>query len=348
MYDIIVRIDGDIIESNFDEVADQLIANVKGLNMTPRTDEEFAEAETMVKNLRAGEKAIDAAKKKAMENTADIRKLFEAMDRVKNEVRSTRLALAKAIKEEKASRLERVIAEQVVAVQSFINETREKFKPHLQSAFTVDEDAIRAATKNKKKLTTAKAAAEKAAIEQMNRVKKLAQVYGANLDYIKSIDNEFKQLFVLDLNKILQTENHNLFRDLVANRIAAYQAEQARIRAQIEEKEKHKMEEEQRRREEDAHKQKTEEDLGANTAQGAPQEAPESEPEPEPEPDPAPRRHESQEPQQEAGNESEDVIKVVIKINVTGRRNEVTEIAKVAYESIKNYIGVEGVKVEKR
>ena len=101
--DLIIRLTGEISESNFDAFKEEALAVIKAADKPLITDVDFFDAEQTVKSCKAAESAIKEAKEEALNQTVDIRILFSAMDEISSALRDTRLSLNKKVKKEKAS-----------------------------------------------------------------------------------------------------------------------------------------------------------------------------------------------------------------------------------------------------
>ena len=99
--DLVVRVQGAILESNLDQYKQQIIAQIQAANKELKTDGDFTDAESAVKYLSKTEKAIIQSKSDALKQAADVQKLFEAMDEINEEVRQARLGLQRQIKARK-------------------------------------------------------------------------------------------------------------------------------------------------------------------------------------------------------------------------------------------------------
>lgn len=96
-----ISLKGEILSSNFSEFCDNLKADINAINQSLSTDEDFSEAADNVKGLKIYEKALIDAKKNALEQAADVQKLFEAIDDISETARQARLKLDRQIKAKK-------------------------------------------------------------------------------------------------------------------------------------------------------------------------------------------------------------------------------------------------------
>jgi len=100
---LMVEITGSVTASNLEQWRDVVTARIAGINTNLQTDNDFADADAMVKFLDDGEKRIDLVKAQAQANAADIDRVFRALDEIKASMRAKRLELDKLITKRKES-----------------------------------------------------------------------------------------------------------------------------------------------------------------------------------------------------------------------------------------------------
>ena len=100
---LMVEISGSVTASNLAEWKDIVTARIAGINTDLQTDQDFADADQMVKFLDDGEKRIDLVKSQAQANAADIDRVFRALDEIKASMRAKRLELDKLVAKRKES-----------------------------------------------------------------------------------------------------------------------------------------------------------------------------------------------------------------------------------------------------
>ena len=99
-----VQLVGQVTSSNLATFQGAVMARIQSINTTLVTDQDFANADKMVKFLDDGEKRLDLVKSQALAQTESIDQLFRTIDSLKAEMRSKRLTLDKLVKAEKESR----------------------------------------------------------------------------------------------------------------------------------------------------------------------------------------------------------------------------------------------------
>lgn len=100
---LMVEITGSVTASNLAQWKEIVTERIAGINTDLQTDQDFADADSMVKFLDDGEKRIDLVKSQAQANAADIDRVFRALDEIKASMRAKRLELDKLVTKRKES-----------------------------------------------------------------------------------------------------------------------------------------------------------------------------------------------------------------------------------------------------
>lgn len=100
---LMVEITGSVTASNLVQWKEIVTERIAGINTNLQTDQDFADADSMVKFLDDGEKRIDLVKSQAQANAADIDRVFRALDDIKASMRAKRLELDKLVTKRKES-----------------------------------------------------------------------------------------------------------------------------------------------------------------------------------------------------------------------------------------------------
>lgn len=164
-----IVLSGVIEKSNFDEWKTELIEQIRSVNTELKTDDDFVAATKHVKQFKAAEKNLKEAKKSALEQAAEISKLFEAIDTVSEEARQARLKLDKQIKKRKKEIKSEYVAQGVDSIKAFIATQSEAYQSLPHSDYTDKEifvDALsgKASSKGMQKSITKTCESIKAAI----------------------------------------------------------------------------------------------------------------------------------------------------------------------------------------
>lgn len=105
-----IQITGSVVASNLDAWKEAVVQRITAINTNLQTDQDFADADAMVKFLDAGEKRLDVVKSQAQANAADIDQVFRAIDEIKATMKAKRLELDKLVERRKAARKDEIVA----------------------------------------------------------------------------------------------------------------------------------------------------------------------------------------------------------------------------------------------
>ena len=98
---LIVRLTGEVTESNLNEYRAFALARIESVNTELTTDQHFIDAEKMVKFFDSAEKELELVKAQALAQTKPINDLFRTIDVLKESMRAKRLMLDKLVKSRK-------------------------------------------------------------------------------------------------------------------------------------------------------------------------------------------------------------------------------------------------------
>ena len=191
--DLIIRLTGEIAESNFDAFKDDALAIIAAADRPLITDEDFAEAEKTVKACSEAEKIIKAAKEEALKEVADITKLFADLDEVTETLRKTRLSLDKQVKNEKAKRKMEIVDSGCERFEKAIDEVAENL-PEIHYAISVRRNVFEDAVKGKKNLDSMKEAVDEVLRFEVDRLSSTVKSVTENLAEIDKAEKEFPGL----------------------------------------------------------------------------------------------------------------------------------------------------------
>ncbi len=219
MNDLVIRINGQIIENNFDIFHADIIKAIKKADKALVTDTDFIEASAMAATCKMAETAIKDAKQAAISQTIDIEKLFTRMDEVSEAVRQTRLSLEKKIKTEKESRRSRIVEAGIKSVETEIDRVAEKI-PQIKSIYKLDKSLFAVATKGKKTVDSIQAAIDEKVKFETEAIDKTILRIVENLEQIEKAECEFPGLFP-DKDTICK-EYVAMVKSLIESRIANF------------------------------------------------------------------------------------------------------------------------------
>lgn len=104
-----IEVTGMVTASNLAEWEAAATALFSGINRDLSTDQDFADAELAVKGCSDIESQLEAAKARILSGTESIEATFKTIDRMKEQARSTRLALAKLVDARKLARRAEIV-----------------------------------------------------------------------------------------------------------------------------------------------------------------------------------------------------------------------------------------------
>ena len=206
---------GEIIQSNLDDfkaMVDELLGR---LNLDPKTDEEFGQAELDVKGLKLAEKSCLTAKDEALRQMESVNALFVALDETSEGVRDARLKLERQIKAKKAEIRKQIEDAQVERITVA---WREDYRKQIQDAM-----------KGKRTLDSLTLAADGVVNEVNMR-------HAQNIEIINGVKLEHGAGIVPDMRQIIDKSAEDL-RALLEQRVELKRVEDERKRLEQKRKE---------------------------------------------------------------------------------------------------------------
>ncbi len=234
---LVIKMKGDIVESNFPTYKKEILAMIKGIKLTLETDEDFAEAKETAKKCKAAEVAITEAKEDALNQTKPIREIFAAMDEVKGTMAETRLTLDKLVKNEEARKKKEAVDQAEKELRGLIEESDALTVS--KTTFKVDRTALENSTKAKRTIESVNAALTKEVARQVAEFEKLDNLAANNAEILAPYLAANPSLFV-DENRLLVMSSEAMV-EIITSRVAKFKAdEETRIAraAAAEEKER--------------------------------------------------------------------------------------------------------------
>ena len=221
MSELIIKLTGEITDTNFDEWKNDLLARLKKVNTELTTDDDFANAEADVKTIKAGEKSLKDAKTSALEQAKEIQKLFAAIDEVSAEAREARLALERQIKKRKAEIKVEIIDSGIDAVNEYLQQQ----SPALQSLrhSWADASAFEEAIKGKRTSDSMQKAVAKLVVKTKGEIADREEQIKTNTVKLEKIDDEYSAVFQ-DRDSLALMDSTQLD-STIAERIEYFEAE---------------------------------------------------------------------------------------------------------------------------
>ena len=106
---LFVQVEGKVLATNLDAFKASAQTFIDNIKTELVNDQDFADADKMVKFLKDGEDRLALAKSQALAQTASIDELFRTVDAISEQMRVKRLALDKLVKAEKENRRNEIV-----------------------------------------------------------------------------------------------------------------------------------------------------------------------------------------------------------------------------------------------
>lgn len=297
---LVLQLSGRVATSNLDEYKAQALDFINNIKTDLVTDQDFVDAEATVKFCDTAEKKIKEIKQKALENTADIKAAFDALDELGEAMRKKRLSLNKQVTEQKAERKDAIRTKAEKEFLEFTAALNKEFAPRVRMPDV--ECDIATAMSGKRNLDSLQDAADTTLANAKIKATELATIIRANLVMLRELDAKYRGLF-MDVQEIILKPAED-FANLVKLRTSEFDAEEKRKaeaeehrleqeRERIRQEETERLQREQKEREEQQEREKEkqrqlEEAEAAKAAEAAKHTDPAPEPAADPEPEPAP------------------------------------------------------------
>lgn len=226
---LMINVDGEVKSSNLATYKDTALAFVKSISTDLQTDQDFANAEELVKFCKKAESELDNAKKHALAQTQSIDTLFNTIDDLKEQLRGKRLQLDKLVKSRKdeiRGDIKKAALDNLQKHVDGLNDGLGEFKVPMPE---VDFASV---MKGKKTVDSLQGAVD----DQLAKVKiELSDVHVRVMTnwqtFLKEVDKDLKFLFP-DLNDLALKESDS-FAAIVKQRLTEHElAEQKRKQAE--------------------------------------------------------------------------------------------------------------------
>lgn len=228
MNQLIIKLTGEIQQSNFDEWKIQLITQIQATKTELTTDEDFVIATRQVKSFKAAEDSLKEAKRTAIDQATDIRKLFAAIDEISEAARQARLSLERQIKARKLEIKNELIQSGIEAVRSFLDQQSDNFQ-NIDCSGYLDRNRFESAVRGKAGTKGMQFAIDNLGNKIKQEISEKADQVTNNVVTIDSLPSEYQLLFQ-DRNSLLELTKQEL--DLtIEKRIALFNERNTRIKA---------------------------------------------------------------------------------------------------------------------
>lgn len=224
-----IEVTGMVTASNLAEWEAAATALFSGINRDLSTDQDFADAEMAVKGCSDIESQLEAAKARILSGTESIEATFKTIDRMKEQARSTRLALAKLVDARKLARRTEIVErgrQAVIAHYDSINAGIGAYALPYPLGVTTE---LGAAIKGKKSFASMEDAIDSAVANLKIAASQQADRVRASMAALDDAQGEYATLFP-DRVQLCASKAPDDLRNLAAARIAEHKAkEQKRL-----------------------------------------------------------------------------------------------------------------------
>lgn len=220
---LFIQATGEVTATNMPDFKVQIAEFLGSINMTPATDQEFADGKEVAKKLRELAKKIIERKEDMLAQTATIGEIAKEIDFLSKTINANALELEKAVeREEKARKLAIVVAGRM-ALDEHIGALNKRLgKPYMPTV-TADFDA---AIKGKRLLTAMDDAVATLLANKKIETSAIADRIEINLNYLRDTASEHKFLFA-DTGIIVLKASDD-FEALVKLRISEHKSAEAK------------------------------------------------------------------------------------------------------------------------
>lgn len=223
-----IQLVGEVRTSNLVAYKTQAIAFLENINRDLNTDQDFADADLVVKACKRGEDEIKNVKKRAIGQTASIEELFSSLDEISAKMAATRLELSKLVEREKINKRGQIIRGGTEAIQDHIallnGRLRGKFMPLIDCDFA-------GAAKGKRTIDSIQNAVDTELARAKILASECADSIDINLRAIDDVSDDHKHLFDHDLGQLV-LQNNEFVTMAVTQRVASFVAAQDRKEAE--------------------------------------------------------------------------------------------------------------------
>jgi len=217
---LIVQVSGSIATTNIDDFQKTAVKFIESINTDLQTDQDFADAEQMVKFCDKAEKQIAIVKQQSVDSMADVSKVFRTMDFIAEELKKTRLKLDKTVKAEKVNKKNAIMLEGINALEAFVASINNEIGKNYITGIAGNFAAV---VKGKRTITSIQSAVNDEVARVKILVNEIATTIRTNLKVIT--ENEDYKFLFNDLQFLIQKEPDD-FALLVKSRIDTHEAEQ--------------------------------------------------------------------------------------------------------------------------
>jgi predicted phage-related endonuclease len=236
---------GEVSNSNLAAYKSTALTFISSIKTELQTEQDFKDAAEAIKFLKNGEDELESVKIRSLNQTIDIKEMFETIDELKEGMRQKRLTLTKLAKTEK-DRIRIDLNQAATAnFQLFITDVSKSIMPiQLLSLASFDTD-FNSAMKGKSTIDSLQNCVDTKLSQLKIEVNEVVSLITTNLNSLKELASDHKFLFS-DTPHLVLKDNEDLV-NLIKMRISEHEtaeeakAEQLRKDIQAEEERKAKI-----------------------------------------------------------------------------------------------------------
>lgn len=230
--DLFVDITGQVNNSNLVVYRRDAMELINGINTDLKTDQDFADAESMIKFCNKAEKNIAEVKEKAMAGAAEINEVFSALDQIGEAMRSKRLELNKLVKNKKAQIKDDMLKNALTEIESFVSEQEDDLDYALGFDARSFNDSLNSSIKGKRNLDSMSSSINQVVADEKSQLLVHKQQMIFNITELNT-HKKYASLFP-DASQLVHLMNDE-FKRQVELRISAFEEQQEIERKKAEE-----------------------------------------------------------------------------------------------------------------
>ena len=183
---LVIRITGEITESNFSEYEVMTQKIIDRINTDLVTDQDFANAKEDIKACKDVENQLTQAQQDATISMEDVSKMFTSIAKSQDKFRKTRLDLASKVKAEETKRKNQIVDDGIARLKRIFTGN---------PVGMPDNDQVRAAIKGKRSLAKMEEAVDAVIDEQEAALAVLLETFNTNLALINASEAQYPGLY---------------------------------------------------------------------------------------------------------------------------------------------------------
>lgn len=219
---LVLKIKGGVDQTNLPKVQETILHFISSINTNLDTDEDFANAENIVKFCGEAEKQLEETKKNALSETQSIDEAMKTIDYLKLELRSKRLMLDKLVKTRKAQIKDALALNAKAELNDLIAKINNEVTPLCIEINSID---VNTPLKNKRTMASLHNAMATYIAEVKIQINNQATIVSTNLRTFNEMKNGYEFLFA-DIVQNSQLEQ-SIFKSVMQSKINDYKQQEA-------------------------------------------------------------------------------------------------------------------------